>query len=81
MKKLRVKKIRESCDICLLSVIGRGIGSANKILADIFTILSKYRVHIEVVTTSELSITLFLREKYLQRSINALLKKFNLIKR
>jgi aspartate kinase len=80
MKQLKIKKIRESCDICSLSIVGRGIGSANRILADVFTILSRHKVHIEVVTTSELSITLFLREKYLQRSISALLKKFNLIK-
>jgi aspartate kinase len=81
MKKLHITEIREICDICSLSVIGRGIGSANKILADTFTILSKNRVHIEIVTTSELSITLFLREKYLKRAAKALLQKFNLIKR
>jgi aspartate kinase len=81
MKRLRIKSIRETCDICSLSVIGRGIGSANKILADTFTAISKNKIHIEVVTTSELSITIFLKKKYLKRAVNALLQKFNLIKR
>lgn len=81
IKKLHIKNIRETCDICSLSVIGRGIGSANKILADTFTTLSKNKLHIEVVTTSELSITIFLKNKYLQRATRALLKKFNLVKR
>lgn len=81
MEKLRIKKIMETCDICSLSVIGRGIGSANKVLADTFMTLSKNKVHIEVVTTSELSITIFLKKKYLKRAVNALLQKFNLVKR
>jgi len=80
IKKLRINNIREECDICSLSVVGRGIGSANKVLADIFTTLSRNRVHIEIVTTSELSITIFLKGKYLQRSISALLNKFKLVK-
>jgi len=81
MKRLRIKETREACDICSLSVIGRGIGSANRILADTFTILSKHKIHIEVVTTSELSITIFLKEKYLKRAVRALLRKFKLIQR
>ena len=79
MKRLRITTIREMCDICSLSIVGRGIGSANRILADTFTTLSKHKVHVEVVTTSELSITIFLREKYLHRATRALLERFKLI--
>jgi len=55
-----------------------GIGSENKILSDIFNVLSKIKVHIEAVTTSELSINIFLRKKYLDQAITALLDKLNL---
>ena len=43
IKKLDVDHTRESSDICSLSVIGKGIGSANKIISDIFNILSKLK--------------------------------------
>lgn len=78
MKKLGVSTVRESTDICSVSIIGRGCSSENKVLADIFRALSKNRLHIEALTTSELSINLFLRKKYLKRTINTLLAKFHL---
>lgn len=78
IKKLRVVTVREATDICSLSVIGRGISSENHILSDIFTTLSKQKFHVEAVTTSELSINIFLRKKYLNKAINALLNKFHL---
>ncbi len=81
MKKFRGTRIREFKDICSLSVIGRGIGSENKTLAAIFNTLSQKRLHIEVVTTSELSVNIFLKKRYLYKAINALLTKFHLQKR
>ncbi len=77
-RKLGIKEIKESLDICSISIIGIGIGSENKVLADIFKELSTIKVHIEAVTTSELSITLFLKKKFLNRAINTLLKTFKL---
>lgn len=77
-KKLKVEAIKESKDICSLSVIGTGIGSDHHILSDIFNMLSKIKVHIEAVTTSELSINIFLKKKYLNKATNSLLDKFNL---
>ena len=79
-KRLGINTVKESTDICSLSIIGRGLGSENKILSDIFNTLSEIKVHIEAVTTSELSINVFLRKKYLNKAINALLKKFHLKK-
>jgi aspartate kinase len=80
MKKLDVRTIRESIDICSVSIIGRGCSSENKVLSDIFKTLSKNRLHIEALTTSELSINLFLRKKYLNGVVNSLLNKFHLKK-
>jgi len=81
MKMFRVTRMKESTDICSLSVIGRGIGSENKTLAAIFNTLSHKKVHIEVVTTSELSVNIFLKKRYLNKAINALLTKFHLQKK
>jgi aspartate kinase len=81
VKKLGAAGIKEFLNICSLSVIGRAIGSDNKTLADTFKTLSKEKVHVEVITTSELSINIFLKKKYLNKAINALLKKFHLKKK
>ncbi|MEO0185402.1 MAG: aspartate kinase, partial [candidate division WOR-3 bacterium] len=79
-KNLKIKEIKESLDICSVSVVGAGIGSENKILAEIFKEFSKIKTHIEAVTTSELSINIFLKKKFLEKTINALLYKFRLKK-
>lgn len=77
---LRIREIKESPDICSISIVGRGIGSAGKVLADTVTTLAQARVHIEIITTSELCINVFLRTKYLDKAIQVLLKKFKLVK-
>jgi aspartate kinase len=81
MKRLGATRIKESADICSLSLIGRGIGSENEIIADIFKTLSRKKIHIEVVTTSELSVNIFLKKRYLRKAINALLAQFRLMRK
>lgn len=76
--RLKIKEVKESLDICSISVIGAGIGLEHRILADIFKEFSKIKSHIEAITTSELSINIFLRKKFLEKSVNALLGKFQL---
>ena len=79
-KRLKVRGIKETPDICSISIIGVGIGSESRILSDIFKTLSGSGAHIEAVTTSELSVNIFLKEKFQTKAIDALLKKFNLKK-
>lgn len=78
MKRLKIYSIKESTNICSVSIIGTGIGSENQVLAEVFNTLSKSRVHIEAITTSELSINIFLKKKYLNRAITSLLDRFHL---
>jgi aspartate kinase len=80
VKKLKVKGLKETLDISSISIIGVGIASENRILADIFTTLSGAGAHIEAVTTSELSVNIFLKEKFRIKAIEKLLKKFSLKK-
>jgi aspartate kinase len=80
VKKLKVKGLKETLDISSISIVGVGIASENRILADIFTTLSEAGAHIEAVTTSELSVNIFLKEKFRIKAIEKLLKKFNLKK-
>jgi len=79
-KKLKFQGIKENPDICSISIIGIGIGSESRILSDIFKTLSGTGAHIEAVTTSELSVNIFLKERFRTRAIDKLLQKFNLKK-
>jgi aspartate kinase len=77
-KKLKIRGIKETPDICSISIVGIGIGSESRILSEIFKTLSGVGAHVEAVTTSELSVNIFMKEKLLNRAVGALLKKFNL---
>lgn len=81
VKRFGVDHIEESKDICSLSVIGRGVGSDQDILSETFSTLATIRVHIELITTSELSINIFLKKQSLNKAIRALLDKFHLRKK
>jgi aspartate kinase len=78
--KLNSRGIKETLDICSISIVGIGIGSDSRILSDIFKTLSGSGAHIEAVTTSELSVNIFLKEKFRIKAIEKLLQKFNLKK-
>ncbi len=80
LARLKISRLREANDIALISIVGQGIGSDSKTLNDTFKALSKARTHIEAITTSELSLNIFLRKKYLNPAIKSLLQKFNLRK-
>jgi aspartate kinase len=80
-KRIGVDHIAESSDICSLSIIGRGIGSDHRILTETFNTLEKNKIHIELVTTSELSINVFMKKVMLKKAIRALLDSFHLRKK
>ncbi|OGC43778.1 hypothetical protein A2Y85_04555 [candidate division WOR-3 bacterium RBG_13_43_14] len=79
--RLEINRIREAIDIVSISVIGHGIGSDSKVLNDTFNALAKAKAHVEAITTSELSLNIFLRKKYRDQAIKSLLNKFNLCKK
>jgi len=78
IKRLKIASLKEVTDVCSISVIGLGIGSDNRVLSEVFNILSRAKAHIEAVTTSELSLNIFLHRKYVNRAINSLLQRFDL---
>jgi len=77
-RKFKAGGVRELLDICSISLVGAGIGADNKILSETFNTLSRGRIHVEAVTTSELSINIFLKKKYLYRATGMLLEVFHL---
>ncbi|MGB3340691.1 MAG: aspartate kinase [bacterium] len=80
VKRIGVYHVEESTDICSLSIIGRGIGSDHTILSATFNTLAKTKIHIELITTSELSINIFMKKQALNKAIRALLDRFHLRK-
>jgi aspartate kinase len=77
-RRLKISSIKEVHDVCSISIIGTGIGSDNRVLAGIFSTLSKVHAHIEAVTTSEFSINIFLHKKFLEIAVRRLMERFGL---
>lgn len=77
-RQLGVKGLSEMLDICSVTVVGAGVGSDQETLSAVFSTLAKINVHIEAMTTSELSINLFLHRRFLKRAVRALLRSFDL---
>jgi aspartate kinase len=80
VKRIGVAHVEETTDICSLSIIGRGIGSDHTILSTTFNTMAKTKIHIELITTSELSINIFMKKQTLNKAIRVLLDEFHLRK-
>lgn len=68
-------------DIARVSVVGVGMKSHSGIAAGMFEALAVNKINIEMISTSEISISCVIRKKFAQRAVRAIHKKFKLEKR
>ena len=68
-------------DIARVSVIGVGMKSHSGIAAGMFEALAENKINIEMISTSEISISCVIRKKFAQRAVRAIHKKFKLEKK
>jgi aspartate kinase len=64
--------------ICKVSVVGVGMRSHAGVASRMFKALSDVNINIQMVTTSEIKITVVLEEKYLELAVRALHTAFGL---
>ena len=90
-KKLRVAKkasgqigggsVIADRDIARVSVVGVGMKSHSGIAAGMFEALAEKKINIEMISTSEISISCVIRKRFAQRAVRAIHKKFKLDKK
>ena len=77
-KKMHAGEVLHDNKIARVSIIGSGMRSHHGIAAQMFQTLARNKINIEMITTSEISISCIIHEKNTDKAIKALHTNFNL---
>jgi len=77
-KELGAKEIRGDQKIAKISLIGVGMRTHAGVAEKMFTILGKEGINIQLISTSEIKISVIIDEKYLELAVRTLHNAFNL---
>ncbi|CAB1276304.1 aspartate kinase [Candidatus Nitrosacidococcus tergens] len=78
--QLKAREVIGDDNIAKVSLVGVGMRSHAGIASTMFRILAEEKVNIQMISTSEIKISVVIDEKYLEASIQALHTAFNLAK-
>jgi len=71
-------EVLEDVDIARISIVGVGMKSHPGVAAHMFEILAKNKINIEMISTSDISISCIIKKKFAETAVKALHSKFNL---
>ena len=77
-RKMHAGEVLHDNKIARISIVGSGMRSHHGIAAQMFQTLAKNKVNIEMITTSEISISCIINEKNTDKAVKALHANFNL---
>ena len=77
-KKIKFKKLLFDKNVSKVSIIGVGMITTPGVTYRMFQALAKYRINIQVISTSEIKISVLIHKKNLNKAIEALHKEFKL---
>jgi aspartate kinase len=77
-KSIGAKKIEFSEDIAKVSVIGLGMRSHSGIASKMFSVLARENINIQMISTSEIKISIIIDEKYMELAVRVLHGAFDL---
>lgn len=75
---IKAKSITGAKDICKVSVVGIGMRSHVGVASQMFETLSKEGINIQMISTSEIKISVVIDDKYMELAVRALHKAFGL---
>ena len=76
--EIKAKSITGAKEICKVSVVGIGMRSHVGIASQMFETLSKEGINIQMISTSEIKISVVIDDKYMELAVRALHKAFGL---
>jgi aspartate kinase len=76
--ELGAKGVRTANDICKVSLVGVGMRSHAGIASRMFKALAADGINIQMISTSEIKISVVIQDKYLELAVRTLHKAFNL---
>ena len=77
-KKINFKKLLFDSNVSKVSIIGVGMITTPGVTYRMFQALAKCRINIQVISTSEIKISVLIDKKNVKKSINALHDEFKL---
>ena len=76
--KIRFKQIKSDKNICKVSIVGVGMKSNVGVAKTMFETLTKKNINIQVISTSEIKISVLINSREKKTALNALHKAYNL---
>ncbi|MFH1062645.1 MAG: aspartate kinase [Candidatus Omnitrophota bacterium] len=80
VKDIKAEKVTCDDDIAKVSIVGVGMKSHPGVAAKMFDVLAKKKINIEMISTSEISISCVIGKKYAESAVKALHTAFGLDK-
>ena len=75
-----VKDVLEDSDIARISIVGVGMKSHPGVAGKMFEVLARNKINIEMISTSDISISCIVQKKFAEMAVRALHSKFGLSK-
>jgi aspartate kinase len=80
-RKIHTGAVFADMDIARVSIVGVGMRTHTGVAAKMFEALARSRINIEMISTSDISISCIIKKKYAQKAVRAIHKMFGLEKR
>ncbi|MFH0912967.1 MAG: aspartate kinase [Candidatus Omnitrophota bacterium] len=77
-RSIKTGEVLEDQDIARVSIVGVGMKSHPGVAAKMFAVLAQNKINIEMISTSEISISCIIKKKFAETAVKALHKKFGL---
>jgi aspartate kinase len=79
-KNIRSGEVLQDEDIARVSIVGVGMKSHPGVAAGMFDVLAKNKINIEMISTSDISISCIIKRKFAETAVKALHGRFGLSK-
>ncbi|MGD9015357.1 MAG: aspartate kinase, partial [Candidatus Omnitrophota bacterium] len=79
-RKIQAGSVFADTDIARVSIVGVGMKTHPGVAAKMFEALANCRINIEMISTSDISISCVIKKKFAERAVRAIHKKFGLDK-
>ncbi len=77
-KKLGAREVKTDAKICKVSIVGVGMRSHAGVASKMFKALADVSINIQMITTSEIKISVVIDEKYMELAVRTLHTAFEL---
>jgi aspartate kinase len=79
-RSISAGEVLEDEDIARVSIVGVGMKSYPGVAAKMFEVLARQKINIEMISTSDISISCIIQRKFAESAVRALHEKFGLAK-